>query len=276
MNEELTKVTIKPGNQPFFLLLKEFWLCREALMMLTWRQIILRYKQTVFGVLWVLIQPLLAMLLFSLIFGRYAKLPTDNIPYPIFVYSALIFWNLFSEGVIRAANSFVGNENLITKIYFSRIIVPIAATISVLLDFMISFLLLIVMMIYYGHYSGSHIIYIIPAILIALGSSLGLGLFVAALNVRYRDFKYALPFIFQLWFYASPIVYSTTLIPSQSRLFYHLNPTTGMIELARYAIVGAGKISFPGVVLSFCAMILFVIVGLFVFRATERTFADYI
>lgn len=276
MERELKKTVIKPGRQSVGTLLFEFWASRELLWSLAWRQVILRYKQTALGILWTIIQPLIAMVIFAIVFGRYAKLPNDGIPYPLFAYSALVFWGLFSEGVTRASDSLVGNEKLITKVYFSRIVIPFSATLSALVDFVISFILVVLMAAYYGYYPSIYLGYALLAIVIALGSAIGMGMFFSALNVRYRDFKYALPFLFQIWLYASPVVYSTTLIPSAHRLYFHLNPAAGMIELARFSITGQGHVSVPGVILSFCAMLCFILVGFLVFRVMERTFADYV
>lgn len=271
------EITIKPGKQPYAEMLDDFWQSRELLYVLTWRQIILRYKQTLFGIAWVLIQPLAAMVLLAVIFGYYAKLPTDGMPYPLFYLSGMIFWSLFAEGTNRAANSFIGNESFITKVYFSRLVIPLSAVFSAFVDFLVAALLLAALGYYYGFSIRLTFIYLPLAAIIALFSAFGVGLFVATLNVRYRDFKYVLPFMFQLWFFASPVIYSTSMIPRGSaKFYYHLNPVASIIELSRYAITGSGPISTPGVVLSIAASVFFIVIGLWAFRSMEKSFSDYI
>ncbi|MFA5927633.1 MAG: ABC transporter permease [Patescibacteria group bacterium] len=271
------EIVVKPGKQSYSEMVDDFWQSRELLYILTWRQIILRYKQTVLGVAWVLIQPLVAMTLLAVIFGHFAKLPTDGIPYPLFYLSGMIFWSLFAEGANRAANSFVGNENFITKVYFSRLVIPLSAVFSAFVDFFIAALLLAAIGYYYGFSIKLTFLFLPLAAAIAFCTAFGVGLLVATLNVRYRDFKYILPFVFQLWFFASPVIYSTSMIPrGDAKFYFHLNPVASIIELARYAISGTGPISVPGVMLSIAASIFFIFIGLLAFRSTEKSFSDYI
>lgn len=253
--------------------LRELWEFRDLLYFFTWRDIKVRYKQTFLGFAWAIIQPFLAMLIFTLFFGLLAKLPSDGIPYPIFAYAALLPWTLFSESLTRSTSSMVMNANVLKKVYFPRVALPISSVLSPLLDFGIAFTILILMMVYYAITPTVNIIWLPALILLTLMTSLGIGLWTSALNAMYRDFQYVVPFIVQIWMYASPVVYSASMIPEQYRFLYGLNPMAGVIEGFRWALLGAEA---PGsvILVSVAISLIILITGAFFFRRMERTFAD--
>jgi lipopolysaccharide transport system permease protein len=255
--------------------LRELWDYRELIATFTLRDVKLRYKQTGLGVLWAIIQPLLMMLIFTFFFGRLAKLPSDGIPYPLFVLAALLPWTLFSEGLTRSTTSMVTNANIMTKVYFPRLVMPLAGILSPLVDFGVSLLILVVMMAYYGYVPGLTIIFLPFFVLFALATSLGIGLWLSALNVRYRDFQYTVPFIIQLWLFASPVVYPASLVPESIRFLYGLNPMAGVIEGFRWALYGTAM---PGAMMLVSAgvVLLLLISGAFYFRRMEQYYADVV
>ncbi|MGB8703256.1 MAG: ABC transporter permease, partial [Thermosynechococcaceae cyanobacterium] len=217
-------IVIRPQRQRLGESLQELWEYRDLLWLLTVRQVSVRYKQTVIGVAWVLLQPLAAMAIFTVIFGNFAKLSTNGLPYPVFAYSALILWNLFSEGVSRAGTSLIADEKLITKVYFPRLIIPLAAVGSAWIDFAVSLFVLLPMTFFYGLRPTTSLLGLPLAMILTMVLAAGIGMMLAALNVRYRDFQYTIPFLLQVWLYASPVVYSSQIVPESLRSLYYLNP----------------------------------------------------
>jgi lipopolysaccharide transport system permease protein len=272
----INEIVVEPTHGWFHLRLKELWDFRELLFFFTWRDVAVRYKQTVLGASWAIIQPVMTMIIFSIIFGRLAKLPSDGIPYPIFSYTALLPWQLFSSGVSSASMSLIGNQNMITKTYFPRLILLISTVVSGLVDFALSFLVLLVMMVFYK-ISFSWRILVLPLfILLALITALAVGMWLAVFNVRYRDVKYITSFLMQFWQYATPIAYSITLIPIQWRTIYGLNPMTGVIGGFRWAMLGQSFDLGPIVIASVIVVILLFLGGLVYFQGMEKTFADLV
>jgi lipopolysaccharide transport system permease protein len=255
--------------------LHELWNYRELLISFTMRDIKIRYKQTALGFLWAIIQPLLMMVIFTVIFGGFAKIPSEGIPYPLFSFAALLPWMLFSEGLTRSTMSMVVNANIMTKVYFPRMIMPISGILSPLLDFVVSFSILILMMAYYGFVPTINVVFLPLLILLALATSLGVGLWLSVLNVKYRDFQYTLPFIIQLWMYASPVVYPASMIPEALRPLYALNPMVGVIEGFRWALLGT-EIPGPMIFVSVCVVVVLLVSGLFYFRRMEQYYADIV
>ena len=246
--------------------------------MLAWRDVAVRYKQTVIGLAWALIQPLLTMVVFTVIFGKIAKLPAEGVaPYALMVYAGLLPWQLFSTSLTGASNSLIGNSNLISKVYFPRLIVPASSVVVALVDFLISFAILACLMLWYMYAPGWQILTLPFFILMAFLASLGPGLYITALNVKYRDFRYIIPFIVQFGLYVSPVGFSSTVISEQWRLLYSLNPVVGVIDGFRWAILGGqSNIYWPGFLLSWVVIILFLWLGVRQFRKMEKSFADMI
>ncbi len=268
-------VVIEANSGSLWLDLQKLWNFRDLLFVLTVRDIKVRYKQTVLGILWVIIQPVLMMLFFTLIFGRLAGMPSDGIPYPIFAYAGLLPWTFFSNSLNGSANSLVGNSSLITKVYFPRMIIPIASVGAVLVDFLIAFGLLILLMFYYGIGLSVNILMLpVLAFLTAL-AAIGAGMWMSALNVKYRDVRYALPFITQFWMFATPIIYPSTLIPEKWRWLLKLNPLTGIIEGYRSAIFGR-PFDLAGLGISIGIIIIVLLYSIYAFRRMERSFADIV
>jgi lipopolysaccharide transport system permease protein len=252
----------------------ELWHYRELLYFLTWRDLKVRYKQTVLGALWAIIQPVFTMAVFSLFFGRLAKVPSDGIPYPLFALSGLIPWQLFAYALTQSSNSVVANKNLVSKVYFPRLIVPLAAVLSGLVDFGIAFGVLLVMFVFYGFVPSPALAMIPLAIILTIFSALAVGLWLSALNVRYRDVQYTIPFLTQLWMFATPIAYPSSLIPPQFRAVYGLNPMAGVVECFRWGLFGQTGGSFALIGLSSFVVLLAFLGGLAYFRRVEKTFAD--
>jgi lipopolysaccharide transport system permease protein len=269
-------IVIRPQRQRLAESLRELWEYRDLLWLLTVRQVSVRYKQTVIGVAWVLLQPLVAMAIFTVIFGYFAKLSTNGLPYPVFAYSALIMWNLFSEGLSRAGTSLIADEKLITKVYFPRLIIPLSAVGSAWIDFAVSLFVLLPLTFFYGLRPSVSLFLLPVAMILTMILSAGVGMMLAALNVRYRDFQYTIPFILQVWLYASPVVYSTQIVPASVRSLYYLNPMVGLIELSRYAVTGQGTVDVQGLAISAVAAIVLFALGSTIFRWVERSFADFI
>ena len=256
----------------------DLWRYRELFIILAWRDLSVRYKQTIIGILWAIIRPLLTMVVFTVIFGRVAKLPSDgNAPYALMVFAAMLPWSLFSNALSESSNSLIGNANLISKVYFPRMIIPAATLITAFVDFLISFVILIVMMIYYQFMPGWQIVLIPFFIILALLASLGPGLWITALNVKYRDFRYVIPFIVQFGLYVSPVGFSSNVVPEKWRLLYSLNPIVGVIDGFRWCILGGNSpIYLPGFLLSLAIIAFFLWLGITRSRTMEKTFADII
>jgi len=256
----------------------DLWRYRELFIILAWRDISVRYKQTIIGILWAILRPFLTMIVFTIIFGRIARLPSDgNVPYALMVFAAMLPWSLFSNALSESSNSLIGNANLIGKVYFPRIIIPMATLVTAFIDFIISFIILIGIMVYYQFMPGWQIILLPIFMVLALLASLGPGLWIAALNVKYRDFRYIIPFVVQFGLYISPVAFSSKVIPEQWRLLYSLNPAVGVIDGFRWCILGTeSAIYSPGFFLSLAMIAFFLFLGLFYFRKTEKAFADII
>jgi lipopolysaccharide transport system permease protein len=269
-------VVIEPSEGWVSLKLRELWQYRELLYFLTWRDVQVRYRQTALGVAWAVLQPLLTMAIFSVVFGKLANLPSEGLPYPIFTFAALLPWQLFSGALTRAGTSLVSSANLLTKVYFPRLIIPFAAVAAGLVDFAIAFAVLIVLMLYYGIKPGIAVFWIPALVVFALASALAVGLWLSALNVKYRDVQHLIPFLVMAWMYASPVAYSAKMIPSgKARLIYALNPMTGVIQGFRWALTGGSPPS-DMILVSAGVVVVLLIGGLFYFRRMERIFADVV
>jgi len=255
----------------------DIWKYRELFYILSWRDIKVRYKQTVIGAAWSIIRPLLTMIIFTIIFGRVAKLPTEGAaPYAIMVYAAMLPWQFFANSLSEASNSLIGNTNLITKIYFPRMIIPASSVIVSLVDFAISFGLMLVLMAWYRFLPPLQILFLPLFILMAFLASFGISLYVTALNVKYRDFRYIIPFIVQFGLYVSPVGFSSSVVPQKWRLLYSFNPMVAVIDGFRWCMLGEQKLYWPGFAISTAIIILFCFVGVYYFRKTEKSFADNI
>jgi lipopolysaccharide transport system permease protein len=268
-------LVIRPPRKWVPVDLHELWAYRELLAAFTIRDVKLRYKQTGLGIAWAVLQPLLTMVIFTIFFGGLAHIPSDGVPYPLFVLAALLPWTLFSDGLTRSTTSMVTNSNIMTKVYFPRLIMPLASIISPLVDFSVSFIILLAMMVYYGVAPTLNIVFLPLFILLALASSLGVGLWLSALNVKYRDFQYTVPFLIQIWMFGSPVVYSSSLVPVSLRVWYGLNPMAGVIEGFRWALLGTGTPS-AMVLVSVGMVILLLVSGMFYFRRMEQYYADIV
>ena len=270
------EIVIEPSKGWVSLKLGELWQYRELLFFLIWRDVKVQYKQASLGVAWAILQPLLTMVIFSVIFGQLAKLPSEGTPYPVFCYAALLPWQLFSGALTRSTSSLVGNANLLTKIYFPRLIIPFSATMSGLVDFGVSFIVLLGLMLYYGIAPPSAVLWLPLLVLLVLVTALSVGLWLSALNVQYRDVQHIIPFVIQAWMYASPVAYSTELIPTGLwRILYGLNPLVGVIQGFRWALLG-GKKPDELMMMSIGLVTTLLITGLFYFRRMEKTFADVV
>jgi len=254
---------------------KELWAYRELVGFLTWRDVKVRYKQTVLGVAWAVIQPLMTMVLFSVVFGRVAQLPSEGMPYPLFTFAALLPWQLFSGGIAGASNSLVGSAGLLTKVYFPRLVIPIAAVAGTLVDFAIAFVILLTMMVWYGVAPPPAVLLLPVFVLFALVTALAAGLWLSALNVKYRDVRYAVPFLTQFWLLASPIAYSASLVPARWRFVYGLNPLVTTVQGFRWAIAGAASPA-PFLLPSTASAVVLLVTGLVYFRRMEDSFADVV
>jgi lipopolysaccharide transport system permease protein len=269
-------IRIEPSKGWVSLKLNELWEYRELLYFLTWRDIKVRYKQTVLGAAWAIIQPFFTMVVFSVFFGRLAKMPSDGIPYPIFSYSALVPWTFFAQGLNQSSNSLVGSARLIKKIYFPRLAMPIATVLSGLVDFILAFVVLLAMMLAYGIMPTSNVLWLPLLLLLALVTSLGVGLWLSAMNVQFRDVHYIVPFIVQVWLFVTPIAYPSSLLSEPWRTLYGLNPMVGVVEGFRWALLGTDTA--PGLVVAFSSLVALVLLvsGAFYFRRMEKTFADVV
>jgi len=272
----LPTLRISPPSRWTSLEFRELWEYRELLYFLIWRDVKVRYKQTALGAAWAVIQPFFMMVVFSLFFGRLAKVPSDGIPYPVFTFCALLPWQLFANALTESSNSLVGNQNLITKVYFPRLVVPISAVLGGLVDFVIAFVILLGMMLYYGIVPGWAIVTLPGFILLALLTALGVGLWLSALNVQYRDVRYTIGFLVQLWLFLTPVAYPSSIVPEKWRPLYGLNPMAGVVEGFRWALLG--KSQPPGAMLWVSVAVVIVILfgGLYYFRRMEQQFADIV
>jgi len=256
--------------------LRELWDYRELFYFLVWRDVKVRYKQTVLGTAWAIIQPLLTVLIFSLFFGRLAKVPSDGIPYPLFSITALVPWTFFSYGLNQSSNSLVGSANLITKVYFPRLAVPISSVVAGTVDFLLAFCVLLMMMLHYRVAPTRNIVFLPLLFLLTLTASLGVGLWLSALNVKFRDVRLVLPFLVQIWMFATPIAYPSSLLHEPWRTVYGLNPMVGVVEGFRWALLGVKSPPGPMVAVSGAISILLLFGGLIYFRRMEKTFADLV
>ena len=269
-------VVIKPSRGWVSLELRRLWEYRELLGFLTWRDIKVRYKQTIFGAAWAILQPFCTMVVFSLFFGKIAKLSSDGVPYPIFAFAALVPWTLFASGLTQASNSLVSSANLLKKVYFPRLTIPISAVLSGVIDFVLALIVLLGMMVFYGIAPTWNIVWLPAFILLACVTSLGAGLWLAAANVQYRDVRYVVGFLAQLWMFATPIAYSSRLLGEPWRTIYGLNPMVGVVDGFRWALLGSSEAPGPTVALSVLVALVLLVSGAFYFRRMERTFADVV
>src|ERR1051325_568800 len=275
-NKGLPSLTISPPSGWASIGLKELWEYRELLYFLTWRDIKVRYKQTALGAAWAIIQPFFMMVVFSLFFGKLGRIPSDGIPYPVFVYCALLPWQLFAHALSESSNSLVSNQNLITKVYFPRLVVPISAVLGGLVDFAIAFIILLGMMAYYGIAPTVMIVTLPLFLVLAVATALGVGLWLSALNVQYRDVRYTIAFLTQFWLFATPVAYPSSLVPERWRWLYGLNPMAGVVEGFRWALLGKANAPGPLLVVSIIVVVLIFVSGLYYFRRMEETFADLV
>lgn len=267
---------LEPSRGLVSLKLQDLWTYRELLFFLTWRDIKVRYKQTVLGAAWAIIQPFFTMVVFSLFFGRLAQIPSDGIPYPIFSYAALVPWTFFANGLNQSSNSLVMNANLIKKVYFPRLVIPISTVFSGIVDFVLAFIVLLGMMLYFGIFPTKNVIWLPLFLLLAFVTSLGVGLWFSAMNVQFRDVRYAVPFLVNFWMFATPIAYPSSLLEEPWRTLYGINPMVGVIEGFRWALLGTDTQPGPIIFVSAVMAVLFLISGIYYFRKTETTFADVV
>ncbi len=267
---------IQPPKGWLNLGLKELFDYRELLYFLVWRDIKVRYKQTALGAVWAVLQPVMTMVVFSVFFGRLAKIPSDGIPYPVFAFAALLPWQLFAFSLTESSNSLTNSQNLITKVYFPRLIIPMGSVLAGIVDFAIAFVVLLCLMFYYGIRPTTAVVWLPLFVLLALATALSVGLWMSALNVKYRDVRYTIPFLTQLWMFATPVAYPSSLVPQPWRAWFGLNPMAGVVDGFRWALLG--KSGGPGELIwvSAGAVLFLFIGGLFYFRRTESTFADLV
>jgi lipopolysaccharide transport system permease protein len=275
-NPEETELIIEAGRSEKNYW-QDIWRYRELFYFLAWRDVLVRYKQTAIGVGWALIRPFLTMVVFTVVFGRLANLPSDGVPYPILVFSAMLPWQLFSTALSECSGSLIANANLLSKVYFPRLVVPTSAVVVSFVDFAISGIILVALMVWFAYVPSWRIVTLPLFIVIALAASMGAGLWMASLNVQYRDFRYIVPFLVQFGLYISPVGFSSNIVPEQWRLLYSLNPMVGVIDGFRWAILGGeSRIYWPGFALSASLVLLLLVSGVWYFRKMERTFADVI
>jgi len=275
-NSDQTEIIIEAGRTEAQYW-KDVYRYRELFYFLSWRDILVRYKQTVIGIAWAVIRPFLTMVVFTIVFGKLAKLPSEGAPYPILVFCAVLPWQFFANALSETSNSLIGNANLISKIYFPRLIIPASSVITSFVDFLISGVILVALMIWYQFVPGWRVVILPFFVAIAFGASMGCGLWLAALNVKYRDFRYIIPFIVQFGLFISPVGFSSSIVPGKWRLLYSMNPMVGVIDGFRWAIIGGEtSIYWPGFLLSLSLVIILLVTGIRYFRKTEKTFADII
>ena len=256
--------------------LREAWEYRELLFFLTWRDVKVKYKQTHLGVAWAVLQPALTMIVFSVVFGRVAKLPSHGVPYPLFTYTALLPWQLFANALAQSSNSLVSNQSLLTKVYFPRLLIPAATVLAGVVDFSVACVVLFGMMLYYGIYPTARLAVLPVFVLLAVGAALAVGIWLSALNVRYRDVRHTVPFLTQLWLFATPIAYPSSLLDEPWRTLYGINPMVGVVEGFRWALLGTEMSSPAMLVASAVTAMLLLVSGAFYFRRMERSFADVV
>ncbi len=269
-------IRIQPSSGWAALNLGDLWEYRDLFLILALRDVKLRYKQTALGIIWVVLQPLITALIFTVVFGRLANLPSDGQPYLLFAFAGMLPWNLFSQSLQRAGNSLVSSSALISKVYFPRIIIPIASTLAVVVDFGVAAIIMLGLMVYYGTPFGWNLLIMPVLLLVTLFAAIGVSLWLSAFSVQYRDFVYALPFLIQIWMYASPVAYSTSLIPDRWQALYAINPVVGLIDGFRWSLLGQGTISVVTLAPALSMTAIFLVSGAFVFRRVERSFADVI
>ena len=274
--QEAPVVAIRPSRGWRSLQLGQLWEYRELLYFLTWRDLKVRYKQTVLGAAWAIIQPFFTMVVFSIFFGKLAKMPSDGIPYPIFTYAALVPWTFFANGMSQSSLSLVGNAGLIKKVYFPRLVMPISSVLSGVVDFTLAFLVLLGMMAYFGIMPTAAVVCLPFLLLLALTTSLGVGLWLSAMNVQFRDVRHAVPFLIQFWLFATPIAYPSSLLSEPWRTLYGVNPMVGVVEGFRWALLGTKTAPGPIIVVSTLAAVVLLVSGAYYFRRMERTFADVV
>jgi len=273
---DLPVVIIQPSRGWVSLGLRELWQYRGLLYFLIWRDIKVRYKQTVLGAAWAIIQPFFTMVIFSIFFGGLAKIPSDGIPYPLFSFAALVPWTFFANGLRLSSGSLVGSASLISKVYFPRLVIPIATVLSGIVDFLLAFAVLILMMLFYGSVPTAAIVWLPLLLLLALITALGVGLWLTAMNVQFRDIAYLVPFLVQAWMFATPIAYPSSLLTEPWRTLYGINPMVGVVEGFRWALLGTETAPGPVIFVSALVALLLLISGLFYFRRMERSFADVV
>jgi lipopolysaccharide transport system permease protein len=256
--------------------LRELWAYRELLYFFVWRDVKVRYKQTVIGAAWAVLQPFLTMVVFSLFFGHLAHMPSNGLPYPIFYYTALLAWVYFSTALQSATNTMVDHQNVITKVYFPRLLLPCSAVVAGLVDFSVSFVVLIAMSLYFKIYPGWALLFVPAFLLLAVLTALGVGLWLSALNAMYRDIRYVMPFLIQFWLFASPVAYPSSMVPARWRWLYRLNPMAGVIEGFRWSLTGRGQAPGPMVIASIVMVLLVLAGGLAYFQRVESTIADFV
>jgi len=274
--EDRKAFAVREPQMGISLRLRELYEYHELIYFLIWRDLKVRYKQTALGVAWAILQPFLMMVVFTLIFGRFAKVPSDGVPYPIFSFVALLPWQLFANALSNSSNSLVNNSNLITKVYFPRMILPLSSVIGGLVDFFLAFLVLSGMMIYYGVTPTSAALTLPLFILLALATSFAVSLWLSALNVQYRDVRYTIPFLTQFWLFLTPIAYPTSIVPEKWRLIYGLNPMAGVVEGFRWALIGTSSLDWHVITASVTIVVALLVGGLVYFRRKEKIFADII
>ena len=274
LRDDRLVLRIEPSAGWQSLRLGELWEYRELLYFLIWRDLKVRYKQTALGAAWAIIQPFFTMLVFSLFFGRLAKMPSDGIPYPVFSYAALVPWAFFAQGLTQSSDSLVGSSNLIKKVYFPRLAIPVSAVLSGVVDFTLAFAVLLLLMLHYGVLPTARLLWFPLFLLLALVTSLGVGLWFSAWNVKFRDVRYVVPFVIQFWLFATPIAYPSSLLSEPWRTVYGFNPMVGVVEGFRWALLGSQTAPGAGVLVSALVSLAVLIGGGFYFRRMERTFAD--
>ena len=272
----LHRTRIEPSSGWGSLNLAELWAHRELVYFLTWRDVKVRYKQTALGAIWAIIQPIMTMAVFALFFGRLAKVPSDGVPYPLFAFTALVPWMFFSNGLTQASNSLVHNANLLTKVYFPRLAIPISTVMAGALDFVLSFVVLVAFVAYYGITPTANVVWLPLFALLALVTSLGVGLWAAAINVQFRDVRYTIPFLTQFWMFGTPVAYPSSLLPEPWRTVFGINPMVGVVEGFRWSLVGAKTAPGPIIALSSLVAVALLVSGAYYFRRMERTFADIV
>lgn len=255
---------------------RELWAYRELLYFLTWRDIKVRYKQTVLGAAWAILQPFFTMVVFSLFFGKLAKIPSDNIPYPIFSYTALVPWTFFANGLSQSSSSLVASANLLKKVYFPRLVIPVSSVLSGGVDFVLAFVVLLAMMLFYGIAPTAAVVWLPLLLVLALATSLGVGMWLTAMNVRFRDVRYAVPFLVQAWMFATPIAYPSSLLSEPWRTVYGINPMVGVVEGFRWALLGTDTAPGPIILVSASVAAFLLVTGALYFRRMEKSFADVV